>query len=162
MSIAEAAHALQQTGWATDLRESALAYPIILVTHLVCIAIFGGMIFVTNLRLLNLAFREAPVADVVRSLRPWKHIGFVVMVTCGILLGSSKADDYYGNPYFIAKMTLLALTGVHALAFRKSVYRNPSPPNPDTARTAAILSTVLWLSIMSLGRWIAYYEPPKQ
>ena len=161
MSIPEAAHWLQQTGWATDLRESALVYPIILVIHLTCIAIFGGMIFATNLRLCNVAFKEAPVAEVIARLRPWKQAGFVIMVTCGILLASAKADEYYKNPYFLIKMTLLALTAVHAQAFRKTVYRNPAPPASSKARLAAAISLVLWFSILSMGRWIAYYEAPK-
>jgi len=159
--MAELFHWIHYTGWATELRESALVYPIILMLHLMCIAFFGGLIFATDLRLLGVAFKDASVAEVVGWLRPWKQAGFVVMVTCGILLASSKADDYYPNPYFRIKILLLLLVGVHAMVFRKGVYRNPAPPSPGMARAAAIISMSLWVGILSMGRWLAYYEAPK-
>jgi len=28
------------------------------------------------------------------------------------------------------------------------------------ARAAAILSLMLWIGVVSMGRWIAYYDPP--
>lgn len=159
--MAELFHWIHHTGWATDLRESALVYPIILIVHLICIALFGGLIFATDLRLLGVAFKQASVAEVVSRLRPWKRGGFVVMVTCGVLLASSKADEYYPNPYFRIKMLLLALVGVHAFVFRKSVYRKSGTPSAVTARWAALLSMSLWVGIVSMGRWLAYYEAPK-
>ena len=35
------------------MRESSYAYPIIMSTHLACIAVFGGMILMTDLRLMR-------------------------------------------------------------------------------------------------------------
>jgi hypothetical protein len=135
--------------------------------HLTSIAVFGGMILMTDLRLLGLALRTIPAADVIRQLRPWKRAGFVIMATCGVLLAASKADEYYPNPYFRIKMTLLALVGAHALVFRRSVYAKPeeldrAPEMPAAAKVAACLSLALWLGIMSAGRWIGYYEPPRE
>ncbi len=157
MNIAEITHAIQFSGWATDLRESALAYPIIMSLHLTMIAFFGGLILVTDLRLLGLILRDVPAADVIRGLRPWKQLGFVVMVTCGLLLAGSKAEQYAPNPYFQIKILLLFCVAVHALAFRRSVYGG-AEPRPGTAKLAAYLSLAIWLGIMSMGRWIAYYE----
>jgi len=166
MSIAELFHWIQDTGWATDIRESALTYPVIMSLHLGAIAFFGGMTLLTNLRLLGLAMTGISVSDVVKQLRPWKWAGFAIMITCGILLASSKADTYYPNPYFRIKMALLALTGVHSLSFRHSVYHNTAALDgatamPGNAKLAACLSLVLWLGILSMGRWIAYYEIAK-
>ena len=48
---------LQQTNFATALRESALVYPTVMATHLSGMALFGGMIFLTDLRILGLAMR---------------------------------------------------------------------------------------------------------
>lgn len=47
--------AIQNTPYFTALRESALTYPIILSSHLATIAVFGGLILMTDLRLLGLA-----------------------------------------------------------------------------------------------------------
>ena len=166
MSFASLAIAIQDTDFFTALRESALAYPIIMSTHLASIALFGGMILMTDLRLLGLAMTGTPVSEVVGQLRAWKRLGFVIMVACGILLFGAKAGSYYDNPYFQMKISLLVLVGVHALVFRRGVYANPALDRarvmPGNAKLAACLSLVLWVGILSCGRWIAYFEPPKE
>jgi uncharacterized membrane protein len=165
MSAAEIAQAIQNTSLFTAMRESALVYPIVLSSHLATIAVFGGLILMTDLRLLGVALTGIPASEIVTRTRPFKYVGFAIMVTCGILLGGSKFVSYYDNPYFQVKMTLLALVGGHALVFRRSVYRNPAALDdpkgpPRAARIAACISMALWLGILSNGRWIAYYEPP--
>jgi hypothetical protein len=165
MSAAELSEAIQNTGFFTAMRESMLVYPIVLSCHLASIAIFGGMILMTDLRLLGVAMKSMSITDVVRQTRIWKGIGLVVSVTCGILLAGSKFASYYDNPYFQIKMTLLALVGVHAILFRKSVYHNTEeldrlPKIPRVAKVAACTSMILWVGILSAGRWIAYFERP--
>jgi len=149
----------------TAVRESAIAYPAFLSTHLACIALFGGLILVGNLRLLGLILRDRSIGEVMTAFRPWKQFGFVLMITMGILLAGSKAAEYLTNPYFQIKLLLLLLVGVHGLAFRRSVYRNPAlatmTMTPSRAKLAGILSIVLWLGVISMGRWIAYFDRPE-
>lgn len=166
MNAAEISHQIQSIGFLTYIRESGYTYPMILSTHLATIALFGGLILMTDLRILGLAMREVPVADVVRQLRVWKRVGFVIMVTMGLLLATSEMDKYYNNPFFLMKMSLLLLVAVHAIVFHKSVYGNPealdkAPEMPQVAKVAAVSSLVIWIGIACCGRWIAYYEPPK-
>ena len=166
MSMHEIAEVIRHMGLFTAVRESRYMYPIILSTHLSCIAIFGGLIVVTDLRLLGLVLTRYSIASVVRQLRPWKWLGLILMVTAGILQAGSKANIYYDNPYFIVKIATLLLVGVHFLIFRKSVYRDDSIPlasEPRTtrvARLAGVTSIILWITIVSMGRWIAYYDRP--
>ncbi len=119
----------------TYIRESGLTYPIIMSTHLTCIAVFGGMIVITDLRLLGVALQNRPIADVVNGLRWWKRLGFVIMVTMGFMLFGSKATDYYPNPYFWTKMSILVLIVIHAMIFRPSVYNHPEKldASPDNS-----------------------------
>ena len=164
MSAAEISHAIQSVGFLTYIRESGYTYPMILSTHLATICVFGGLILMTDVRILGWAMTDVPVAEVVRSLRPWKWFGFCLMVLMGLLLGLSEMDKYYANPYFLMKMSLLVLVGVHALIFRGPVYSKPealdaAPSMPGIAKVAAISSLCLWIGIASCGRWIAYYEP---
>ena len=161
MSISSLSHWIQSAQLPTYVRESELFYPMIMTTHLACIAFFGGLILITDLRLLGLTMKSTPAPVVIAQLRPLKWIGFVIMVTCGILLATAKLDKYYPNPYFQFKLTLLALTGLHAWVFHRSVYSKTASAEGLPAKLAGILSLVLWTSILSMGRWIAYYEPPK-
>ena len=153
----------QDTELATAIRQSALVFPVILSLHLTGMGLFGGMILMTDLRLLGIALTKHPVSDIVNGLRPWKHLGLTLTATCGILLLWSKAAIYYPNPYLRIKLTLFVLIIIHSLAFR-SVYRSVtdldrSPVIPGRAKLAAVLSIVLWASVLTAGRWIGYWEP---
>jgi hypothetical protein len=161
------AQTIQSIGFLSDFSESVLAYPIVLSTHLTCIALFGGMILMTNLRLLGLTFKSLTISEMVTSLRPWKRGGGVIMIGTGLLLAASEAEKYAPNPYFLAKMIVLGLIGVHALIFRPIVYNQTeeldrSPVIPTKAKVAAILSLALWTTMFTMGRLIAYWEGSKQ
>ena len=156
--------ALQSLSFAQALRESALVYPIIMSLHLTGMGLFGGMIAMTDLRILGLAFKGTPVADVHNQLRAFKHLGLTLVVTCGLLLGISKAAIYWPNPYFKLKLTLLLCVTIHALVFRGSVYSHLEEYDrtgviPGNAKVAAVISLLLWFSLVAAGRWIGYWEP---
>ena len=154
---------IESIGFLTALRESALVYPIVMTTHLACIAVFGGMILMTDLRLLGVV-TDRSVTDVVNQFRLWKRVGFCIMVTMGVLLASSEAVKYAGNPYFRSKMSLLVFVGVHAAIFRPRVYNNTAeidraPFLPGRAKLAGARSLLIWLGVLTMGRLIGYYEP---
>ena len=157
------AHSIQSIGSLTAFSESVLAYPIVLSIHLACIAVFGGMILATDLRLLGVTFKSLTITEMVTSLRPWKRAGGIVMVAMGLLLAGSKAETYAPNPFFWTKMIIFSLIGVHALIFRPTVYSKTeeldrSPVIPAKAKLAAILSLVLWTGMFVMGRLIAYWD----
>jgi hypothetical protein len=160
MSILDLFRWIQDTAPMTALRESALVYPIVMTGHLTGMALFGGMICITDMRLLGWAMRDTPVNDVIDQLRVWKQIGFVMVVGCGAMLLGSKAELYYYNPFYWTKMALLLLVGVHALAFRK-VYANPAA-FPSKAKVAACLSLFIWIGLVTAGRSIAYWDVPAE
>src|ERR1700743_2688684 len=112
------AHSLESIGFLSDFSESVLVYPIVLSTHLTCIPLFGGMIRMTNLRLLGLTFKSVTITQMVNSLRPWKRLGGTIMVCTGLLLATSEATKYAPNPFFWTKMIILALILIHGFVFR--------------------------------------------
>src|SRR6185369_10100061 len=143
------------------IREGALLYPILGGVHLLGIALFGGMLLMTDLRLLGWAMRDRLVSDVVEQFRHWKRFGFLIVVASGLLLAWAEPQKLYRSPAFWVKMVLFALVGVHALAYRGSVYQNPAELDKlitTHARTAAILSLVLWVGLVVSGRLIAFDE----
>ena len=155
----------ENTEFFAYLRSSSYAYPAILSLHMVAIALFGGMIVMTDLRLLGWAMPSRTVADVVDQLRVPKRIGFVIAATCGILLLGSKAEEYYYNAFFRTKLLLFVMVALHALVFRSSVYNRAAeldraPRMPARAKLAAALSLLLWVSIFSAGRGIGFIPAP--
>jgi hypothetical protein len=165
MSLLAFAQWVQSTSLFTAIRESWYVYPAIMSTHLTGIALFGGMILVVDLRLLGIAMRKRPVSDVVSQLRVLKWIGFAMVATCGILMLGSKAEEYYYNIFFRAKMTVLSLIFLHGLVFRRSVYARVAEFDktavvPGRAKLAASLSLILWTCMVIAGRGIGYIDPP--
>jgi len=161
MSLLSFCQWLQDTDVSTAIREGALYYPIIGGIHLLSIALFGGMILATDLRLLGWGLQRYPVSDVVRQLRPWKWLGFVVVTMSGLLLTWAEPLKLYHSRSFWTKMALLVLVGVHALVYRRDVYGNAAMLDkltvmPGKAKRAAALSLILWAAIVFAGRLIAF------
>jgi hypothetical protein len=156
---------IQATAFFTWLRGSSNTYPIIMALHMLGIAFFGGMILMTDMRLLGVAMRKRSIADVIEQFRVPKRWGLLLTVTCGILMAGSKAEEYYYNAFFRSKLVLLAVVIIVELVFYRSVYADPAaldrlPRVPGSAKTSAALSLVLWTAIACCGRGIGYIEPP--
>jgi hypothetical protein len=156
---------IQATDFFTALRGSAYVYPIVLTLHMCGIALFGGMVLMTDLRLLGVSMKKYPIADVVDQFRGLKHLGLLLIVVCGLLMAGAKAEEYYYNLAFWIKMSILSLIIVHAIVFRGSVYRraaefDKAPEIPGQAKLAATLSLILWSGMVIAGRTIGYIEAP--
>lgn len=156
---------IQGTAFFTNLRGSANVYPVLLALHMVAICLFGGMILMTDMRLLGMAMRNYPVSDVIDQLRVPKRVGLSLMVILGVLMACCKAEEYYYNDWFRLKMALLLVVGLHALIFRPTVYNRAReldsvPRLPVSAKLAGAISLLLWVTIACAGRGIGYIEPP--
>jgi hypothetical protein len=159
MTIQSMLEWIESTALSTAIREGGLPYPIIGGVHLLAIALFGGMLLATDLRLLGWVMRGRRFSDVWHQFRPWKQLGFIVIVATGLLLAWAEPIRLYRSPSFWIKMSLFALVGVHAMVFRTRVYGHPE--NLDEAvnshaKAAAVLSLILWAGLIVSGRLIAF------
>jgi hypothetical protein len=159
MSVTSILESIESTDLSTAIREGALPYPILGGIHLLGIALFGGMLLATDLRLLGWAMRRRRVSDIVQQFRPWKQVGFLLVVVSGLLLAWAEPQKLYRSPSFWIKMVLFALVGVHALIFRAGVYRDPAKLDAamtQRAKLAAAISLILWAGLIVSGRLIAF------
>lgn len=161
MSLLSFCQWLQGTDIGTAIREGALYYPIIGGIHLLSIALFGGMILATDLRLLGWGLKRYPASDVIEQLRPWKWAGFFVATLSGLLLSWAEPLKLYHSKSFWTKMGLLLIVGLHALVYHGDVYGGTAdldklPVMQSKAKRAAGLSLVLWAAIVFAGRMIAF------
>ena len=159
MTVTSMLEWIQSTDVSIAIREGGLPYPIIGGVHLLTIALFGGMLLATDLRLLGWVMRGRPFSDVWHQFRPWKRIGFVMIVATGLLLAWAEPVRLYRSPSFWIKMSLFALVGVHALVFRRKVYGDPEKLDgiiSRRAKLAALLSLALWAGLVVTGRFIAF------
>jgi uncharacterized membrane protein len=159
MSVPSILGWIESTDLSIAIRQGGLPYPIIGGVHLLSIALFGGMLLVTDLRLLGWAMRRRKVSDVMSQLRRWKWLGLIVVVATGLLLMWAEPVRLYKSPSFWIKMVLFILVGIHSLVFRAGVYQHPEKLDSGItgkARLAAVLSLVLWAGLIVSGRFIAF------
>ena len=143
------------------LRQSSWAFPALDTLHTLGIVLVAGTIMLVDLRLLNLGLRSVPLAELVARIVPWTLCGFGLMFVSGGLLFSSEAVKMYYSPAFRIKLVLLALAGLNALIFHRTIYLDvanwdPASIAPARARLAGLLSLVFWIAIIAAGRAIAY------
>lgn len=147
--------------WSTSLHESLYLYAWVETTHVLTLMVFLGMLFIIDLRMLGLAFREVPASRVAASLDRPMLIGFSVMVITGLVL-------YYAIPvrttqslWFRIKVVLMIAAGINAWLFRSRLRAageqwDTAPRAPRPLRVGAALSLSLWAGVVVCGRAIAY------
>jgi hypothetical protein len=152
---------LESTNLATGIRDSLYLFPLIESFHVVGLAVVFGMIVILDLRLLGLASVRRPVTQVMSDIMKWTWMAFTLTATTGILMFTTNASGYYHNFFFRTKILLLALAGVNMLIFEltsgRGLHRwNKDPAASRAGKTAAILSILLWITIIFMGRWIGF------
>jgi hypothetical protein len=153
---------LSETRLSTWLRYSPYPFPILIMTHVVTIALFGGIVAMGNLRVLGYGMRETPVSEVLNQFRVWKWMGFALLLITGGLITISDPIEYYSNIMFWISLALLALAGVNAWIFHNGAEQtvaewDTASPTPRAARRWAICSIILWISLVGAGRAIAFF-----
>jgi hypothetical protein len=143
------------------IAESRYAYPIIEGIHLIGLSVSIGLIFLTDLRLMNVFLRKVPLPDVLRHLRPYVIGGFIAVFVSGGLLFWSAAARMLESPAFIAKMIFMLFACLNALYFEFVIaQRTPVRENhsilPSTVRYAGAASFGLWTLVVVCGRLIPY------
>jgi Family of unknown function (DUF6644) len=152
---------LDQSSVGMTIRQSLWLFPAIETVHLLGMAALVGTIGVLDLRLLGWVARRQPVSEMAGRLIPWAWAGFVVQAITGALLFSSEAVKIYGNPAFRLKMLLLLVAGLQAVIFQKVISGklaawDERPSLPMLAKVAGLSSILLWIAIVTAGRFIGF------
>ena len=162
MSLLEICQWIQDTPLAITIRESNYGFPYIEGTHVLGLALSVGVIVWFDLRLAGVLFRNRPVSEVFKQLRPFFLTGFPITFATGVLLFIAYAERCYSSTYFRVKLLMLLLAGLNILIFHSTIDRrrdewDNAPVPPFQARLAGILSLIFWVGIMAAGRLFAYY-----
>jgi uncharacterized membrane protein SirB2 len=133
--------------------------PAVQTIHILCVAIVMSSMVMLDFRLIGVAGRKHPISRMVSRFVPWVWGALPVLLTTGIILIIGEPSRELLNPYFRAKM--LMLTVVIAITFVVQRQNRKDAAFWEARRVAAALtgvaSLLLWVGIVSAGRWIAYY-----
>ncbi|MFU2325831.1 DUF6644 family protein [Pseudomonas sp. NFX98] len=158
-----------EAGWMDWLNDSSLGaamrgdlwlYPLVEVVHILGFAILVGSVVMFDLRVLGVS-RTIQVTALARHLLPWSVAALLLIVPAGLMMFSAHPHDFASNDIFILKLSLIATAGLNAVLFHVGVYRsvtswNTDAPAPGVAKLQALVSIVIWVSVILCGRLLAY------
>ncbi|PPE66036.1 hypothetical protein [Caldimonas caldifontis] len=129
------------------------AYPMLEVVHIVGIALLLGNLVLLELRVWGWA-SQVPVAPLARLSLTLALAGFGLAAVSGLVMFATAPMELLANRAFTVKMFLLMLAGCNAAFFhaRGSLVRLDG-----VARGLMLVSTALWLLVITCGRWIGYW-----
>lgn len=161
MSFLAACQWLEKTPIGLAVRQSSWLFSALVAVHTLGIVLTVGTIALVDLRLLGIGLKREPVSLVLQQLLPLTWMGFSLMLVTGALLFCAEAVMVFSSISFRIKMSLIALAGLNALLFHKTVYREASgwdmaALTPLRARLAGVFSLALWIGVVGAGRAIAF------
>jgi hypothetical protein len=150
---------LQATPFSVLFQTIKWLVPLVQSIHIVTI----GLVFISslmiNLRVLGRMRADEPFPLVWGRFAPWMWGGLVVMTASGLLLVVSEPLREFNSLSFWIKMGLLAVGVIFTALLGRSLRSAAQQSRPDFSggtKLAAVASVVLWLTIIFLGRAIAY------
>jgi len=161
MVIPEFLTTLESSGLATKIRDSLYLFPLIESTHVIGLTMVFGTIAIIDLRLLGIASTRRPFSRIASDVLKWTWLAFALTVITGLLMFITNAGVYYNNFFFRSKMAVLAVAGINMLLFELTAGRrvnewDKNPAAPLSGKTVAVVSLVLWITVIFLGRWIGF------
>lgn len=136
----------------TGIASNPWAYPALEVLHIVGIALLLGNLVLLEIRVWGVA-ATLPLPALARLALPLVLTGFGLCAVSGLLMFASQPLDLLGNRVFVVKMGLLMVAGSNAAIFHA---RGGLSRLDRAARLQTVLSLGIWITVIILGRSIAY------
>jgi hypothetical protein len=130
--------------------------------HFIGLVMIVGAVGALDVRMLGF-LKELPIASVHR-LVPWALAGFAINVTTGVLAFIGMPAYYTYDIAFWMKIFAVLLLGLNAAAFyltdtfKVVEHMGPGEDAPAPAKIIAASSLILWLAVITLGRYIQLYQ----
>lgn len=160
MDITPWLKALEDSGVATAIRNSAYWFPVLEAVHVMALGLMLGTITVVDLRLLGVASRARSAERVSSEVLKWTWAAFIVVGLTGFTMFTTNARVYAHNTAFLIKLGLLAAAGLNMLTFHltaaRSMDRWDRRAAPPIGKAAAVLSLTLWVAVVFAGRVVGF------
>jgi hypothetical protein len=152
---------LETSALATAMRQWTWLYPAVEIVHILGFVVLVGAAVMFDVRLLG-ASRRLPVTGLERHLLRSARFSLLLVVPSGLLMFVAHATEMAFNPAFRVKLILLVAAGLNAAVFHRVPFKSVAGWDadciaPGAARTAAMLSLMLWAGVIACGRLLAYF-----
>lgn len=140
---------------AQTLRGARWSYAAVNAAHILGIALLIGAIVPLNLRFLGL-WRSVPHQALTRVLIPVAAVGLTLAILAGLLLFSVRAREYAGIGFLQAKLALIAIGLLSALALHRAHGDLLETASDRRLAVHAAVSLLCWIGALACGRLIAF------
>lgn len=141
--------------------QNAWAIPAIQSIHIVGIALVMGSVLMIDLRILGWTWADQTLQQTMRRFGPWLTGSLWLLLATGILMVIGEPVRELVTFSFWLKMTLVAVGALVAAIFRRTLRRHEQRwedtlVHQASIKALAILTFLIWVCIIVLGRLIAY------
>ncbi len=162
VTLNEICHWIDQTALSQAIQATKWAVPTVQTIHILAIAVVASSALMVDLRLIGVFWANRPMKDVASRFLPLVWWPLLILLFTGIIMIIAEPARSLKNPAFQLKMLLLIaaliVTGLFQFLQRRSASFGDLRSGPRAAAaTIAVVSMLLWSSIIFAGRWIAYY-----
>ncbi|MDB5454381.1 MAG: hypothetical protein JWO33_2959 [Caulobacteraceae bacterium] len=145
---------VQDTGFATWIRESSWAIFAFLIVHTISMGFLVGTGLAVDARVVGLG-KRIPLPAIGRAL-PIMAIAVLFAVPSGVLLLIAYPAKALTNPLFYVKLTLVVAALAITVALNRRVFALALAEPPAWARGLAGLCLVFWISALTAGKFLEY------
>jgi uncharacterized membrane protein SirB2 len=161
MTLNEICHWIDQTALSQWIQVAGWVVPTVQTIHILAIAVVASSAPMLDLRLIGAFWANRPIEAVKARFLPLIWWPLLVLLGTGIIMIAAEPARSLKNPAFQLKMLLLVAALVVTWLFqflhrRNAAFGDVRGPRA-AAVTLAIVSIMLWSSIIFAGRWIAYF-----
>jgi len=137
------------------------AIPVIQSIHIVGIAIVLGSVFLIDVRILGWSGRDQTLRQTTNRFGPWLTGSLWMLLLTGVLMVIGEPVRELVTFSFWLKMFLVAVGALIAIIFLRAVRKHEQRWEDGilqrgTVKSLAVITFLLWASIIILGRLIAY------
>lgn len=135
--------------------------PTIQSIHIVGIGVVLASVFMVDLRILGWAGMDQTLRQTTNRFGPWLTGALCALLTTGLLMVIGEPVRELVTVSFWVKMFLVAVGTLVAAVFQITLRKNEqhwedSLVNRSSIKWLAVLTFLIWLAIIILGRLIAY------
>ena len=132
-------------------------FAVVQMFHLAALAVMGGMVLASDLRLLGVLLKGVPADEVLANTNRWFDYGLIVLIVSGIFMSSAVAMKLYYNEMYWAKMTAMFAGIAFVYFIRRPLFKHGvDEVSPVALKIIAISSIMIWFTAAACGRWIGF------
>jgi hypothetical protein len=152
---------LSHTSFSLAIATHESIIPTIQSVHIAAIGVVLASVLMIDLRILGWAGRDQTLTETTARFGPWLFWALCVLaVSGGLMVVGEPARELLAFSFWF-KMCLVAIGSALAVAFRITVRRHEdrwetSLVNRRSIKALAVVTFLIWVCIVVLGRLIAY------